>query len=151
MKLIPLTNSKLFAKIDNEDCGKIAKYKWTYKNGYAITSSLPQVFMHRMILGANRSETCDHADLNRLNNQKSNIRLCTQSQNMMNRKVQKNNPFGLKGIYLYKDKIRYASHLFKDRKHIWLGTFTTKEDAAKAYDIAARELFGEFAKLNFPI
>lgn len=147
MKLIPLTNSKLYAKVDDDDFLYLTKTKWAHKNGYAVTSGSSQIFMHRIILKTPKGLITDHKDHDRLNNQKANIRICTHAQNVMNRRTKP--PSGFKGVCLQRGK--WASHIKKDGKHIWLGLFSSKEEAAITYDKAAIKYFGEFAKLNFPI
>jgi hypothetical protein len=99
----------------------------------------------------------DHIDNNKLNNQKSNLRLATHHQNQFNSNLQRNNTSGYIGVVYHKNykknKISKMSHWHArikfNSKHISLGYYQTPEEAAKAYDKKAKELFGEFAKTNF--
>ena len=78
-----------------------------------------------------------------------NLRICSQGQNKMNREKSSNNTSGYKGVSLYRRTGRWQAQIMSYGRHKYLGSFTTPEAAALAYDIAAKELHGEFAKLNF--
>lgn len=161
MKEIPLTQGK-FTIVDDEDYGELMRYKWYAKKQainsdfYAARNSRTSeglgrtIFMHSQILGNNgRALVIDHADNNTLNNQRSNLRLCTQKNNAKNQKKRSDNKSGYKGVLLRKYGA-YLAHIRKDGIRMGLGTFKSAVDAAVAYDIAAEKYYGEFAKLNFP-
>ena len=101
--------------------------------------------MHRQILGCQADQQIDHRNHNTLDNRRSNLRLATPSQNAINRRKAK----GYKGVSRVRDKWRatIGSVRKKERRH--LGYFPSAERAAKAYDAAAIEMYGEFALLNF--
>ena len=89
----------------------------------------------------------DHIDCNRMNNNYTNLRWCNGFQNCSNKNPkQKNNTSGYKGVSIKNNKW-FASIGFNN-KRISIGTFDNKEDAAKAYNEKALELFGEYANLN---
>jgi hypothetical protein len=97
----------------------------------------------------------DHIDRDPLNNRIENLRECTGAQNQGNRTINKNNKSGYKGVkktpkHLETKNNIFSSRVIKDRKAYYCGVFKTAEDAARAYDHKAKELFGEFACLNFP-
>lgn len=120
----------------------------------------------------------DHIDGDGLNNTKSNLRLCNRSQNSCNKKLKSNSQTGWRGVtrvkYTYSSKRKYikkdgtvSEYKYpkkqtmrkkpwkayirpKGQKTITIGCYETAEEAARAYDEKAKELFGEFAKLNFP-
>jgi hypothetical protein len=149
MKLIALTHGK-FAKVDDSDYELLVRYNWRYDNGYASrTEKFPirkTVRMHNQIMGTPTGMETDHKDLDKTNNQRHNLRICTFSQNNANTNVRKDNTSGYKGVQWYKPYQKWRARL--GDKH--LGYFSDKESAARAYDKKAREIFGEFARVNFP-
>lgn len=88
----------------------------------------------------------DHANRNKHDNQKLNLRLATRSQNNANRVSYGKLPY--KGVK--KANSKWMARITVDKKEIYLGVFVEIEDAARAYDTAATLHFGEFACLNFP-
>jgi hypothetical protein len=158
MKLIPLTQGK-FAMVDDEDYEKLNKYKWYAKKGrdtyyVARNSSLQNgiqttIRMHREILNLTTEKTMiDHINHDTLDNQRHNLRVCTQSQNSMNQ-VSKRGTSKYKGVSWHKLCGKWQSYIRINWKHTHIGIFTHEEDAARAYDKKAKELFGEYAYLNF--
>lgn len=149
--------------LSDEDFKKQGDRSWyALKNGhktYVVRERLvadgPGMFiirLHRVILDAPHDKHVDHIDGDGLNNQKSNLRLCTVSQNQMNRGIQRNNTSGYKGVFDAASKRNpWLAQIRQGRKQFYLGRFKTKTDAARAYDEAAKRLFGEFAVLNFPL
>ena len=105
--------------------------------------------MHRLILGVLDQDDVDHKDGDGLNNQRRNLRPCTNTQNRRNHKLYKNNSTGFIGVVV--DKKKFVAQIFVARERIRLGVFETAEEAAKIYDKAAIKHFGEYASLNFPI
>lgn len=155
MKEIKLTQGR-FALIDDEDYELIAKHKWyavNYHDHYYAVMEIKgkQIKMHRLILNAPNNTDIDHIDGDGLNNQKSNLRLCTASQNAMNAKKCVDGKSKYKGVWICKEgkKIRIRAGIRINFKLINLGSFNTETQAAKAYDEAAKIHFGEFANLNF--
>lgn len=147
-----------FVLVDNEDYVELNKHRWCaerqHKRFYAKrTSCAPDrystVRMHRSILNAPTNKEVDHRDGNGLNNQKSNLRLCTRAQNMMNQKIYANNKSGYKGVYWHKTKKKWESNIMANGKLIYLGSFFCLIKAAKAYDAGARKYHGEYANTNF--
>ena len=88
----------------------------------------------------------DHIDGNKLNNQFSNLRLATQTQNSQNKGPSKRSKSGLKGAYWKKRNQKWYSSIQVSNRHIFLGYFLTAELAHMAYCKAAAELHGEFAR-----
>lgn len=149
-----------FALVDDEDYEELSKYKWSFRpakyTAYAVRSvkrngKHTMFRMHREILGlkAGDGKITDHIDCNGLNNQKSNLRTCTNAQNSMNHR-------GISGTSQYKGvcwdtrKNKWMSVIMKDDKLRFIGYFEDEIEAAKSYDTKAKELFEEFAWLNFP-
>jgi hypothetical protein len=151
MKTIALTKGK-FTTVDDEDYEMLSKYKWRYHpKNYATTDIKGKSErMHRIIMNAPKGMDTDHIDGDGLNNQKVNLRICSRSQNMMNTVPRRDSSTGFKGVSFYKAYKfkKYESYINKDGKRYKLGYYKTKEEAALAYNKAAIELFGEFAKIN---
>lgn len=139
----------MVALIDTEDLPLIEKHKWqAHKHGnkwYAVSGSpYSIIYMHRVILGLETGDKreVDHKNGIGLDNRKENIRIATRSQNSANKK-----PTGkFKGAH--KNGERWRAQITVNYKKIHLGYFDTVEEAAKAYDDAAKEHFGEFAFTN---
>jgi len=128
--------------------GKFYAARHETYNGKRVT-----VQMHDFVFGErDRSLEIDHLDGNSLNNTLSNLRLCTRSENNRNRGPQKNNLSGYKGVTTVKRKKgdKFKAKIEFNGEKISLGYYPTPELAARAYDRKARELFGEFARCNFP-
>jgi hypothetical protein len=106
------------------------------------------VYMHRLILGACAGEIVDHRDGNGRNNSRENLRLCTGTQNNGNRRRQKTALAQFKGVTFDKQTGRWKSQLTIHGRNHHLGRFNSQEEAAVAYNSAARVHFGEFALLN---
>jgi hypothetical protein len=156
MREIKLTQDKV-ALVDDEDFEYLNQWKWhAHKDGnnYYVERiiRLPRglkyqyVSMHRLIMNTPKGMQTDHKDHDGLNNQKSNLRICTRSQNQMNRKaIEATSKY--KGVWYENGKIRSAITINKEQ--VYLGYFNSEKDAAIAYDIAAKKYYGEFAYLNF--
>jgi hypothetical protein len=105
--------------------------------------------MHRALLLAPPGIHIDHINRDPLDNRRRNLRFCTISENAANRVGHRLNRNGFRGVT--KQGHRFSSKIKVRGKEKFLGTFPTAEEAGRAWDMAAREHFGEFARLNFPI
>ncbi len=155
VRRIELTWGKV-AIVDAEDFERLSSYKWCAvkgrRNWYAKTlrqNGMP-LAMHRLITNAPKHLVVDHINHNGLDNRKENLRLCTRRQNNHNQRPRVGKTSRYKGVYWKKSAKKFVAHIHTKAKKIWLGYFTDEIEAAKAYDKKARELFGEFAYLNFP-
>lgn len=148
-KLIPLTKGK-YAKVDNEDFDRLKDVNWCYGDGgkYVFNRKLGK--LHRYIMNVNKEMFVDHINHNTLDNRRVNLRICTKSQNSMNTKKLNNCSSIFKGVYYYSRAGKYVSRIKKNGVYFHLGSFQDEEEAGRAYDLKAVELFGEFAYLNFP-
>ncbi len=139
------------ALIDIDDLEKVRNYHWYLnKKGCVATNDLDKYSkeLHRHIMDYPEGMIVNHINRDKLDNRKCNLRICTNSEHSHNKSsVKSNSKTGFKGIApcLYKAKIQ------KDGVTYQLGKFYTKELAAMAYDRKAIELFGEYARTNFPI
>jgi hypothetical protein len=107
-------------------------------------------FMHRLILNAPEGALVDHRDGNGLNNRRSNIRLATSSNNSVNRHRGISSASGYRGVALHIQTGKWQAQVAQKGRTFYLGLHETAEAAARAYDKAAVELHGEFARPNFP-
>ena len=92
----------------------------------------------------------EHKDLDKSNNRINNLRPSSRSQNNANKPKQRNNTSGYKGVFWNKQVKKWLAYTKQYGKQIRIGWFNNKIMAAHAYDAKALELFGEFARLNFP-
>lgn len=109
-----------------------------------------KVFLHRIIMGVTNSNLqVDHINGNTLDNRKENLRICSHRQNVLNREKHKNNTSGYKGVSINKNtSFPWKASIGVNKKRIYLGQFSTAEEAAKAYNEAALKYFGEYARIN---
>jgi hypothetical protein len=152
MRKIQLTMG-LFALVDNIDYAFLQQYKWYAKvkgrTYYAATwVRNREIKMHRFILACGVGVEVDHIDRNGLNNQRKNLRTCTHLQNCSNRSAYGKSKY--LGVYLDKGKY-WRSQIYYNGKRYAVGSFLTEVEAARAYDLKAIELKGEFANLNFKL
>lgn len=103
---------------------------------------------HRMIMNASSGMQVDHINGDTLDNRRCNLRLCTCAENAQNRKLQGGSS-NFKGVHWYRRDKKWYAQIRVNKGLIHLGYFDDEEGAAFAYDVAARILFGEFARLNF--
>lgn len=155
MKEIPLAKNRGFAIVDDEDFDFLSKYKWKinprgyiYRNFYKGNGHSTSVLMHRKIMSAPKGMEIDHINNDKLDNRKSNLRLCTVDENSRNRKLTKRNTHGYKGVKYDKRRKNWSAQISHKYKKYHLGTFTTVIEAAKAYNEGAKKYHGEFASLN---
>ena len=165
MKKIKLHGNKyahLFALVDDEDFEEVNQYKWygqsskRNKTIYAEANcwhgdKRTRMRMHRFILGLEfyNSKLSDHKDENGLNNQKYNLRIATNQQNMYNIAKQNGNYSSkYKGVNWKKSRKKWEAKINYNKKRYYLGYYDDEIDAAIAYDLTAYKLHGEFANLN---
>ena len=154
---IPLTKNRV-ALVDDEDFEELSQFKWRLGDNrkyphkvYAIRKGRKgegkkTISMHRVIAGAPDGAEVDHIDGDGLNNTKSNLRIVTRQDNAKNRRLSTNNYSGYTGVYMDKRSGRWKATLRVNKKFIWLGSHSTIQEAAMAYQIAADEHFGQFRR-----
>lgn len=142
---------KFVAFVDNEDFDSVSKYNWSADNhNHTIYARAwingKFVYMHNFISGFDET---DHEDRNGLNNRRYNLREATRQQNMFNKEKQKGVYSSIyKGVYFSKSRSRWVARIIFNNKGIFIGRFKDENEAAKAYNMKAAELFGNFSKLN---
>lgn len=155
MKALPLTGG-LVAWVDDADYERCARWKWTLdKNGYVVRKAggrknPRKVMLHRFIVNAPQGYDVDHADHDLLNNTRANLRVCTRSQNSMNRGPKPGSLSRFKGVSLDRRNNAWVARITVRGRRYELGRHQSEVAAALAYDQAAYHHFGEFAYLNFP-
>jgi len=159
MKKIKLSQGK-FALVDDADYDELNKLTWNArlnkhtKTFYALTNipigggKYKTGYMHRMIMDAPKGAIVDHKRHDTLDNTRSNLRICTNSENMMNQKVRESSLSGYKGVTWASDRSKWRAIIRAKGNDIRLGSFDCKHLAAKAYNTAAIIHHGEFALLN---
>ena len=157
-KRIPLTHGK-FALVDDEDFAMLNQWVWHVRGQknvlYAarsgrVSEGEKYFQMHEMLIERKAGMVIDHINGDGLDNRKSNLRLCTNQENTRNRGANKNNKIGYKGVSFLNKFQKYLAQISVRRRNYYLGLHEDPAEAARAYDAKARELFGDFAYLNFP-
>lgn len=148
-KLIPLTRGE-FAKVDNDIFDKVKDINWIYDlRGYSCNRK-SNILMHRFIVNCPDGMHVDHINHDTLDNRKANLRICTPSQNAMNARSNSPNKTSIyKGVSWSKKYDKWICQIVRDKKLQHRSKHEDEVDAAKTYDKKAKELFGEFAYLNF--
>lgn len=158
--VIPLTRG-MFARVDDADAEWVSQLKWyahscgngAFYAGHSESvgkSRCKTVLMHREIMGAEPGQFVDHINGDKMDNRRANLRICTPEQNRFNVPAR----FGtseFKGVSRHSKNPVWVAHITFRGKNRYLGSFQVESDAARAYDAAAAEAFGEFAHLNFPV
>ena len=141
--------------VDDEFYDNLSKYNWwCNSDGYAVRIEYEnrkykrQIFMHKEILKVKKGFQVDHINRDILDNRINNLREVTPSQNQMNRGVLKTNITGFKGVSFDKSSSKFRATITKEGKTQHLGFYETSEEAACAYNIKARQMYGEYALLN---
>lgn len=155
MKQIPLTQGQ-FTIVDDEDYDELIKLNWCanwsprVKSFYTVCGKLTDYgrSMHRIIMSAPKGMVVDHINHDTLDNRKCNLRVCTNSQNLMNSRKRSNNTSGYKGVFWDKDIHKWRAQITVGKKQKYLGSFISKSDAALAYNEASLEFHGEFGYKN---
>jgi len=154
-RLITLTQGQ-FAIVDAADYEWLNQWKWfahyskKHDKWYAHrTVHNTTQMMHRVILGLTDSKVIgEHRDNNGLNNSRSNLRPATQSENIRNSKLYSTNTSGFKGVSQVKKTGKWRAMICANHRNKFLGSFSDKEDAARAYNEAALKYYGEFARFD---
>ena len=154
---MPIISTENGAEITVDDCdlALTAAHRWHIShNGYAVRRVREHqgpkrvIYLHREILGQVAFLDIDHADGDKLNNSRRNLRVATRTLNNANSKARVGCSSRYKGVALIKKTGRWWAYINKNRKRSSLGTYADEAAAACAYNAAAISIFGEFARLN---
>jgi hypothetical protein len=151
MKQIILTKNQI-TLVDDEDYDFLMQWKWyarASRNGFYATrtdnNTGQAIWMHKEIIKVPKGKVVDHINRNSLDNQKQNLRICSQQENCFNRgKFQDKH---LKGVNFSRGA--WTAYIKINGKQINLGRFSSEHKAALVRDLWARDLQGKFADLNF--
>ncbi len=156
MKILYLRNKGLTCYVDDEDYDKVKYYTWRALKGhntyYAVADIrkngkyVKTICMHRFLMGAERGEQIDHANGNGLDNVKSNLRRCNDSQNQANRGKSRNKSIKYKGVK--KNTGGWSARITYYQREYQIGNFNNIKYAAIAYDGVASVLHKSFAVTN---
>lgn len=135
--------------VDQSDIDLIKYKKWRLSSkGYIVTGNCtktnPTTWLHRILLNPNDDEVVDHIDGNPLNNCRSNLRICKQSENVCNKTFMSSNTSDYIGVSFDKSRDQWASEIIFNKKKIHLCRWYTIEEAVCARYIAEKILFKEF-------
>jgi HNH endonuclease len=152
MKKITLTQNQ-YALVDDEDFEYLNQWNWyayISRNKFYVMryTNKKRFSMHNTIMNPDSGLEVDHIDGNGLNNQKSNLRVCTHSENSKNRLINKNNKTGYKGVTWHKSHEKFQASIGHNGKQIHLGYFYTAEEASTAYNMAALKYHKKFSSIN---
>ncbi len=151
MKKIPLTKGRV-ALVDDEDFEELSKHKWCWgdRGGAQRKTHGGSVFvaMHRVIMNAPKGKVVDHINGDRSDNRRSNLRICTQAENVRNQSIKSNNKSGYKGVHWDAPRKKWHAHITKNNKTLFLGRFKEIKEAVQAYNEASIRYHGQFGKLN---
>lgn len=140
--------------VDDADIPLVGQYKWHLShNGYVvrrvrIDGRKPIIYLHRAIMSADWAGDIDHINGDRLDNRRQNLRYATRSENNMNARARKGTASRHKGVTWHKQDRLWWAYIKHEGKQRSLGMHKTEADAARAYNAAAKRLFGDFARLN---
>lgn len=152
-KRVPLTRG-FETTVSDRDFERVTARKWyahRYGNGQTYAARKAKgagglTLLHRWLVDAPKGAVVDHVDGNPLNNQRRNLRVCTQQENTWNRVASKRSASGVKGVSQCARTGKWRAFIRRDRKNVALGTFDSIEKAAAAYQAAAESAFGKFTR-----
>ena len=154
MKIFHTTNG-FTVLVDDEDFERVMEHHWYASHNesgcYSVLCPAKDGLSLASFIMEAPGQTVDHRDRDGFNNQRSNLRFCTRSQNQCNRGLQSNNTSGFKGVRYRADSGKWSAQIRFNGVTKSCGSYPTKEEAIEAYDQAARELHGEFALTNADI
>lgn len=150
---VEITGGKVL--VDNRDLHLLENVKWYVGNkGYARRNTPAgngkqgHELLHVVIMKRKSTDMVDHILGDKLDNRRSQLRVCSNEENSRNRRKASNNTSGYKGVTYLKKYKTWHARISLGGKYRSLGTFKCIKDAALAYNFAAAELYGEFARLN---
>lgn len=157
MKRVQLSQGK-FALVDDGDFDSVNRWKWSFQkmptvDGYAVrvvkeNGRYRKIYLHRFLCGFPTGKVIDHVDGDGLNNQRENLRVCVQHENISNQRKKKNNTSGFKGVSFHRRTGKWAAQITFQRVKRHIGLFPDAQSASDAYDQASKKTHGEFGLPN---
>lgn len=151
---VPLTQGQI-ATVDASDADAVNQFKWsavrrpgTYYARRTVNGK--HEYLHQFLMKPSEGLVVDHIDGDGLNNSRANLRVCSQAENMRNSRLRAHNKSGYRGVCWDVSRNRWRAYINSERRSHYLGMFSCPIEAAIARDVAALELHGEYAALNFP-
>ncbi len=142
---IELANSNIKALIDDEDFEIVNAFTWKIsKLGYVVAKG--EIYMHRMLMNTPSGMATDHINGIKHDNRRCNLRVCTNSENMRNRKMQANNKSGFRGVHQKKRSGLWYAQIKIDGVQKYLGAFRSPEIASEVYEKEAVKVYGDFKR-----
>jgi hypothetical protein len=150
VRLIPVSDGE-YVYVDAADYEWLRPYNWHSNNGYAARNENHKtILMHRQIMQPPQGMVVDHADGNKANNCRSNLRVCTPAENHRNTRRMTVTTSVYKGVTYDKRRHKWKAQCCCENRSQRVSRCDGEVEAARAYDRMAVEHFGEFARLNFP-
>ncbi len=150
IRTIALANGPGVALVSAQDYDRVKDCVWHLHKGYAVTRVEGKlIYLHRLIANAPSGVMVDHINRDRLDARRSNLRQATNSQNQANVPKRVGTTSQFKGVSRHTFSGRWQARISMGGKQKHLGYFENEEDAARAYDAMAHDIFGPFARTNF--
>ena len=158
MRELPLSQSQV-ALVSDEDFGRFSQFKWHavwvkttnsfYAEAWFYSPTKHREWMHRIVMGCAKRDgkQVDHVNGDTLDNRRENLRFVTHSQNQMNRKLQSASSSGMRGVSFCRQTGLWKARFVIQQKEIWLGRFSTKDQAQAAVIAARSDRYGEYARM----
>ena len=143
--------------MDDADYPLVEKYRWYIQSIHGLFYAQAKkdgksIYMHRLITNAPIGLVPDHINFKGLDNRRENLRLVTLAENSRHNSARTKPRSGFRGVYPdgLSGRRGWSARICVNQKKIYIGHYFTEEEAARAYDHAARQLHGDYAILNFP-
>lgn len=152
MTKLQLTKDK-FTIIDEDMLPFLRQWHWTFDGRYACRTvrendKRTKIYLHKLINQTPTGKDTDHINGDKLDNRRENLRSATRGQNCVNQGKYKNKTSRYKGVCWHKQRRKWKAEIKRGGVKKHLGLFVSEKDAARAYDKAVQEYFGNYAILN---